>query len=619
MTLEHIYPSAEDFERYEWQETALGSEERECRTYAAVYAAKARDAETAGDTAGRRVFALLHRVCSLELMPHSPEAPFVPSMVLGDRRTSAIEDFDDDHLACLHAIVPTARDPELRARIADVLWCRRVGGHEMAELAVGAYLESAEVLEDPEDWSECAERIRRALNLAASLGKTNQPFRDVVAHIEAVLDRYLGEDPLFLSATLMEMLQDHGEGDSNKYAALAEKAALRSESEETGLKWHKAREYWSVKSRWHVMESDEQAARECQVRVAETYVKEAEDRLDRAPGSYSVAARSIQQAIECLRRLKDTKDRSEELHKKLLDYQKKSVEHFESHTFSTDVSGVAREAAERVRGKSLAEAVFALALIASPPRVDEVRKRVQDYAGKFVFTYFLPTRILHEDGRVVATRPSIYGDEEQAQRAIRAEMFKEAANQQSLIAQAVIQPAVAQILREHAVSLSDMLSVLAYSPFVPPGREQLFARGIHAGLNGDLVAAVHLLCPQVEHSIRHLLSQRGVVVSGLDEQGVQDMHSLTTNLYKPELLDIFGKDIVFDLQGSLVERFGSNLRNRVAHGLMHDAEFYSWNALYFWWLVLRLCLAPLYALLHAGPDSSEADERIGNGTCEGRT
>ena len=49
MSPEDLCPSAEDFQRYDWQETALSSEERECRAYAPLCVAKARDAETAAD------------------------------------------------------------------------------------------------------------------------------------------------------------------------------------------------------------------------------------------------------------------------------------------------------------------------------------------------------------------------------------------------------------------------------------------------------------------------------------------------------------------------------------------------------------------------------------------
>lgn len=46
---------------------------------------------------------------------------------------------------------------------------------------------------------------------------------------------------------------------------------------------------------------------------------------------------------------------------------------------------------------------------------------------------------------------------------------------------------------------------------------------------------------------------------------------------------------MFDLQGLLVERFGHNLRNRVAHGLIDYVPCYSYESEYLWWIVLRLC------------------------------
>jgi hypothetical protein len=620
MTLQDISPSEDDFRQTDWQGVLDGAAERTCDVYARLYAQKAREAGEGDDAVACQVFELMHHACSLVLNLDSATEPLRRGFDFGpDWRGVSVDDFQDCHLVTLQAILQEITDPELLARIADILWCYRRGSHQMAELAVTSYLESADVLEDPENWYLCAERIERALNLAASLGKTNQPFKDVVAHIERVLDQYEGEDPLFLSARLMEMLQDHGKGDPEKYSSIAERAALRAEGEETGIKWHKARGYWTVKGRWHEIQGDDEGARECKLRLAETFVREAEDRVERqAPSAYSVAASCIQQAIEALRKVKDTKQRREELHKELLRYQKRSAEQFKSDTLSIDVTKVAREAIERVQSKSLPEALFALALLASSPNVEELRDRVQDFSKKYGLPYLFPTRHLSEDGRVVARRASLYGDTEDAEQAMRAEMFKEARDDQGLIAYAVVRPALAQIHRDHRVRLSDVLALVQYSPFVPPGREYLFARGLHAGLTGDLVTAVHLLCPQVEHSVRTILLRSDVAVSGLDQQGVQEMHLLNANLNKPGLAEILGEDMVFDLQGLLVEEFGSNLRNRVAHGLMHLDEFYLPDALYLWWLVLRLCLAPLYAHLYSEADSGEGDGGVEEGQDEER-
>jgi len=82
--------------------------------------------------------------------------------------------------------------------------------------------------------------------------------------------------------------------------------------------------------------------------------------------------------------------------------------------------------------------------------------------------------------------------------------------------------------------------------------------------------------------------------------------------------------MVFDLRGLLIERYGSNLRNDMAHGLLDYEAFYSGPAIYFWWLTLRLCCTPVIAAIRAaqrtevnstGGDSTEdvAEETIEDG------
>jgi hypothetical protein len=60
-------------------------------------------------------------------------------------------------------------------------------------------------------------------------------------------------------------------------------------------------------------------------------------------------------------------------------------------------------------------------------------------------------------------------------------------------------------------------------------------------------------------------------------------------LWMEEVEVIFGPDILFDLRGILIERFGCNLRNELAHGLMPEGAFYTAEAPYLWWLVIHLC------------------------------
>jgi hypothetical protein len=94
-------------------------------------------------------------------------------------------------------------------------------------------------------------------------------------------------------------------------------------------------------------------------------------------------------------------------------------------------------------------------------------------------------------------------------------------------------------------------------------------------LTGDFLVSTHLLIPQLENSIRYILSNQGEIVSNLGDDRTQDEKNLNSILFSPKLIEILGEDITFDLQGLLVERFGSNIRNDTAHGLINIYSFSS--------------------------------------------
>jgi len=49
---------------------------------------------------------------------------------------------------------------------------------------------------------------------------------------------------------------------------------------------------------------------------------------------------------------------------------------------------------------------------------------------------------------------------------------------------------------------------------------------------------------------------------------------LNSTFYRDEIVPIFDESTLFDLRGVLVEHSGSNLRNRMAYGLIDDYKFY---------------------------------------------
>lgn len=576
MSFPDIPLSKKDFVQLNCENIVNKCAKRVYRHYNMLFWKKSQEAEASGNTEAQVALALLAGITSPALKSESEHEPFA--------YMDFINNISDAHLNVLKDWAADISDAELRARVADILWVRK-RDYLMAQLAINSYLESASYLEDPECWTSCVDRIERAIRLSR---KSNQKhhFTKVVDHIEAVLDKYNGEDPLFLSAKLMELLQEYKQGAPSKYAAIAEKAAHRAEAEHD---WHQARSYWEVKARWHSLEKDANKERTASLLVAETYVKESEDAINkRTPPSYLVAATHLQKAIEALRRIGGIRERVDELHKILLDYQHKSRSELISTSQKIDISHFIEEAKEKVRGKDIHDALFTLAIemgISTP--VSHIQAQVQEYSEKYIMRHFFPTVIINQMGKVTARESSL-----------RDEMFRQAMYYQQMQAEAVIEPARYQIDLEHNVRISDFFPIVVNNPFVPQGREYIYARGLHAGLIGDFLVAAHLLPPQIEHSIRCVLYQRGFITSGLDDEGIQDEHNINTffRQHEAELVQVFGEDLTFDLQGLLVQKgFGSNLRNEMAHGLIDNNGFFKPQVIYLWWLTLRLCCLPIYA------------------------
>jgi hypothetical protein len=339
------------------------------------------------------------------------------------------------------------------------------------------------------------------------------------------------------------------------------------------------------------------------MRAAETYAGEAEDELTRERPSYITASSHLERAIEGLRRAGKTQERVEELHARLLEYQARTRDEMVAFSQDMDLSKFANQAREQVKDKPLLEALQIMISSCTSPNKAHLREQARESAKDGIWM-LMERSVVNESGKVVARMPSFFSeDPEEAERAVRAEMLSQANQYRQTYAVAFIHPAWRQINIDHDVRLRELLPVVVDNPFVPEGHEDTYARGLLAGFKGDFLTATHLLIPQLENSIRHVLSRSNVLVSKIDSFGIQEEKDLGALIYEPMLEEILGEDLVFDLQGLLVERFGTNLRNRMAHGLMDAGEFSSPMVLYLWWLVLRICM--IYMLINRTPDVSE--------------
>lgn len=586
---------ASDLRDFDWQERLADHPEKDCQTYYQVFGSAATERRNAGDERGDRVFSFLNVVASFFPNFGSFSEPYRPMMTYTDGRRSLVpDDLTSRDLRALAEIVHDIEDAEFRARVADVLWvCQK--DFRAAHLAVAAFLESAENLKTGDLWPPYIERLDRAAVIAAKKGFEAQ--RDEVVRVVESAIREFETDPNsgLLCGRLMGILLMLDAGDGGRYIALSERLARVFAS--TG-EWGFAESYWKVAEDWHRKNKDEEALQRSMIEAAECIVSRAEADWAKEPPQASSAAHWMGRGLEALRRARADRERIREVHRKLLTFQKESLRELKPFGFDPEsIPGYVEErdatqkaAIKHVSGYPFERAVLRFAHIGDPTDVSRLIEDDKKNSEGVIWDKLFGANQLDRDGKVAdIMKPTGFGEGDPS----GAELRKRLVQQTSQIlwptaAEWRLEPARRAIAAEHSIRFRDLAFLVTNNPLIREGHEGIFLRGIQAGFFGDWLVAMHLLVPQIEDSLRYVLQQHGEVTSTL-KNGVQMEKDINELLWEESAEKIFGPDILFDLRGILIERFGGNLRNELAHGLMSEGMFYRAEAVYLWWLVIRLC------------------------------
>lgn len=600
-----------DFDKYQWTEIPKRVSLQECRSYSKKFRIEAAIHQSSGDTLAKKIFEFLSHITSIVMSPLEPQnVSYVEKIV--DKSLS------ENEILVLRELVGKTDNPEMKARIADILWiCKkqdleRSRPIQMAREAVKAYLQSAKTLENVENWMNCYTRLKRAAQLAPLIdGKKNTEMRlEVVEHINDLIDRYTTVENEFLTGSAMKVLQEDLRKSlstiqtdlpdyAKKYAELAaQKANFAENFQDYHKTFYQKKAYRQIESEWYKISNDKESELNARLQLGEVEVWYAQQAVvNNEPNFYDVAAGRTKKAIAVFKKVEDTfgrrqntSERMQELHKEMLVYQKQSMSQMTNVSFAEPDGCCDLEMQETarilVKGQSLREALYSLAfgyrLIHT---VEDLEAKAKEEMQSYKSLHLIPTASIDGEGKTKAVSGNGEND-------LKSTMLQIAKFYQGWYGLNFIVPACNQICSEHTVTLEDLSFVFHENSFIPKAREPLYAQGLIAGLKGNSVIAAHLLIPQVENSLRHILKQNGSIAS--KRKTIQDDFLLHEVLSSPDLMSILKEDIIFTLKGLLVERMGSNLRNEICHGLLDYQCFFTSELPYFWWLTLHLCLVPTY-------------------------
>ncbi|UFS72476.1 DUF4209 domain-containing protein [Geomonas sp. RF6] len=576
-----------------------------------VLSAAARKAIEEGRTAEGKVLWLLADACSMALKPASLNQPFEPTIILLDRRSSAPEDFAKEDIAFFATIVDDIDHPWLQARIADVLWLLNVPrSPKHALIAIDAYRSSPLSLETRLAGTlSCWER---ALVLARMLGPgAANRLTELEDEFCSSVEKAVIGDGVF-ALDIVEVLDRHHLGRSHLMVLATKLESMAREAESEGH-YLLARRYFDAATKWFLKAKEKQKAAELIARSAETFVHEANARLNSSSPSYIVAASFFEDAIQKLRHIPRSQrqplkidERIAEIHELLTDAGEKSIEEMRSvPTPPIDITDVTSASMAMVRGKDIIEALSAL--VNGPPAI--TKQRIQGAAKEvlkrsFLQSFFGGTQ-LSRDGRVIGKSPSSKSAGKSQDDALWVQMVKHHGLEINFLVHGCIWPALEALRLEHRVTEGAFIALASNSPIVPPGRADLFGKALFEGYDNDFIAALHLLVPQLENLVRWHLKTRGVKTTTLDADGIHTENGLSTLAWLPEMEEIFGEDFTFEIRALFCDPFGPNLRNEVAHGLFDSGACQSAYSVYAWWFALKIVLN---IFLHQRRGVDEASE-----------
>ena len=583
-----------------WEAAAVGEPD----SYPALALALRKEAtasEAAGDTPRARVLELLALICSLGFEPTNRSQPFPPMIVTPEGRSFTPDDLDAKELVALVEFGTEVTNGLLQARLSDLGWVHlRPRNHHHALRAIDGYITSPI---DIKSWFNTgAPNWRRAIVLCLEVRKA---ARERLESIEKrLLDVVLADQSTTaaLPCSLAELLRETGlartvqqrvaerlEQDGRDYLVIGDPLSARDPLQEA--------------ANWYRKAEQQEAFARTTSEVANTLIAEGQLFEANATNGTLVATIFFVDAVEKLKEIPRryrqplrVDERIRELRQRITECNERGLEEMlscESEPF--DIARFVAEAQASVAGKSAVDALIAVVRVVPTFSADHWHKLTADAARKFPLSVLFPSRQLSNDGRIVTSSPGIdptAGDSAEWHEYIHQRSVANLATYMVMCARGGILPALEALHAEHRFNERDFGSIASHSPIVPNDRAVMVGRGLYAGFNYDFAVAVHLLTPQIENIVRSHLRALGAQTRHMDKDGIENEVGLSSLMELPEATRIFG-DLAFEIQTLYCEPTGFNLRNKLAHGLLNDAELHSDAIVFAWWFCLKLVMLPL--------------------------
>jgi hypothetical protein len=555
------------------------------------------DAEARGDADAQRGYRLLSILCTFHLRVEDPAEAWGPRWQGPEGRSYTASDLRGEQTAILAGTIDSIAHPALRARVADVVWYNDRSQGAAATSAVEAYCEVIErrlkgtyvrrfaglegSIHDLVDW------FHRALQIAAMSQNRGETPESIKSVFEALYERARVAEQYVSFVKVARLGLKYGLIDWARVAPDAEGIAERRAGGGYPMAVQGA---WDLAAQGYAKLGDGDAKRRCQERSVDETL-----RMREQVGSAAARAHWTRKAIGELRSAGGFRDRIAALRTELRDLQDASLDEFGQFSIPLDLTKERQGTIEVFEGLTLPGVLLQFAILSTSPKVSELRRQALEGRKRSFFGSLVGASYSDREGKTVAESPAVPLDSEPSEDWFKEQSLRYFDLWRQQIVGGFIEPARRTVMARFPLEDRHFGPIVGMSPFVPPGHEHLFALGFARFWQGDDASAAHLLIPQLENSLRHVLLNANRESSNIKPDLLQEDRSLSGlfQRLRAELEEIFGNDLVNEMDLLFNHRPGPALRHEMAHGKMSAGACYHPTGVYACWLIYQLTCLPL--------------------------
>ncbi len=422
------------------------------------------------------------------------------------------EDFPESALVYYADRIRETDNPFHRAVYADFLFSRgRLNSKDRSaccKVAALNYLEAARTyLAEGEDHAAINGYLR-AMDLALTFNRLDLIKASVEATVEAIKHLVATGRPRWTLEMLTFLAPRSAKLSPYFDTAIISQSiaeAIRFYRENEQDAWHIERSFLGVSAEFHKAQKDGSGFAACRLRIAETFVEEADWKRTHYPNGDMVAAHFYDEAIQALSGIEGTRERVEALKVQMMDCNREAKKHYT--TFSHEIK-FAPDEVERLQqhvdwyGKLTVAQAMAHASI--NPNILPTWERAEELADQV-----LRDSIIHQ----LFSTQVMDGD-------LKVKTVSEDKDRREY-----------QIVSVHREAMPiGVEELLRDSGFIGETHIHLIVHGVRAYLADEHISALHVLVFQVEGVLRDLLTATGRATFSQETQGEYRHYTLATLL-----------------------------------------------------------------------------------------